>query len=183
MVCTRRIKLSLVVSLSCLSLSILSLATLKAYADTAEPERPPLTPEQSDAIVQNCGNIKQSLVKLQHSDSRTRTYLGSTYEAVAGRFITPLNLRLVKNGLPSTELFQIQNDFTAAQAEFRSEYIEYMRELEVLIAVDCVLHPQDFYNELETVRSRRTKLQATTKRLAELVDQQYRTVDALKESL
>ncbi len=138
---------------------------------------------QEDAIVQNCGNIKQSLIKLQHSDSRTRTYLGSAYEAVSGRFITPLNLRLVKNGLPSTELFRIQNDFTAAQTDFRAKYVEYMRELEGLIATECVNHPKGFYDKLEITRKRREGLRQTTKRLSELVDQQYKTVEDLKATL
>lgn len=169
MVCTKRIKLSIVASLmmisSCFAIS---------YSANA------INQDQKDAIIQNCGNIKQSLIKLQHSDSRTRTYLGSAYEAVAGRFITPLNLRLVKNGLPSTELFKIQNDFTAAQTTFRDKYVEYMRELEGLIATDCAAHPEDFYQKLETTRQRRGELRQTAKKLSDLVDKQYQTVEELK---
>ncbi len=142
-----------------------------------------LTPEQSDAIVQNCGNIKQSLIKLQHSDSRTRTYLGTAYEAINGRFITPLNLRLVKNGVPSTKLFEIQNQFTAAQSDFRDSYVDYMRELENLIAIDCVLHPQDFYNMLTSVRNKRSELRGTTEKLSELSTKQYQAVEELRTSL
>lgn len=142
-----------------------------------------LTPEQSNAIVQNCSGIKQSLAKLQVIDSRTRTYLGSSYEAIAGRFITPLNLRLVKNGLPSEELFRIQNDFTAAQTAFRNGYVDYMREMDALVATDCVLHPQEFYNQLETVRARRETLRTTTKKLMDLAEAQYKTVTDLRATL
>lgn len=183
MASTKRIKNSLLIASFGILLSGLAVGTLRAYADTETPDDSELTPEQSDAIMQNCGNIKQSLTKLQRSDSRTRTYLGSAYEAIAGKFITPLNLRLVKNGLPSTDLFQIQNSFTSTQAEFRNEYVEYMRELEALIAVDCVLHPQDFYDKLNVVRERRSKLQATTQQLSLLVDQQLEAVNHLKTEL
>lgn len=149
----------------------------------ASPSVIALEQAQEDAIIQNCNNIKQSLIKLQHSDSRTRTYLGSAYEAVSGRFITPLNLRLVKNGLPSTELFKIQNDFTAAQTDFRTKYVEYMRELEGLIATECANHPKEFYDKLETTRKRREELRQTTKQISELVDQHYKTVEELKAAL
>lgn len=178
---TKRIKHIVLVGIGFLGILSLMLSTIYAYADTAENQQ--LTSEQKDAIIQNCGNIKQSLIKLQHSDSRTRAYLGAVYETVAGKFLTPLNLRLVKNGLPSSELFQIQNDFTVAQTEFRSEYVDYMRELEALTAVDCVLHPQEFYDKLEGVRERRIKLRVTTEQLAELIDLQYQTVETLRASL
>lgn len=142
-----------------------------------------LTPEQSSAIIQNCGGIKQSLGKLQVIDSRTRTYLGSSYEAIAGRFITPLNLRLVKNGLPSEELFRIQNEFTTAQAAFRNGYVDYMREMDTLIAMDCAAHPQEFYDKLELVRARREDVRKITKKLAELTEAQYKTVTDLRATL
>lgn len=142
-----------------------------------------LSQKQEDAIVQDCDNIKQSLVKLQHSDSRTRTYLGSAYEAISGRFITPLNLRLVKNGLASTELFRIQNDFIAAQNHFRTRYVEYMRDLEGLIGTDCTAHPKDFYDKLEALRVKREDLRSSTSALATLADEQYQTVTTLKGTL
>lgn len=138
---------------------------------------------QKTAVVQNCSNIKQSLTKLQHADSRTRTYLGSAYEAVSGRFITPLNLRLVKNNLPSTELLKIQSEFSSAQSAFRDRYVEYMRELEGLIATDCSAHPEEFYQKLESARTKRDNLRKTTKTIAELVDRQYAAVESLKGDL
>lgn len=139
--------------------------------------------QQSDAIVQNCNQIKQSLIKLQHADSRTRTYLGSAYEAISGRFITPLNLRLIRNNIPSAELFRIQNDFVAAQADFRNKYVDYMRELESLIAADCSAHPEDFYNLLTSVRNKREELRLSTKKISDLASEQYKTVEELKEAL
>lgn len=163
-------------------ISIFSLAALVFCGTVAYPVSA-LNQKQEDAIVQDCDNIKQSLIKLQHSDSRTRTYLGSAYEAISGRFITPLNLRLVKNGLPSTELFKIQNDFIAAQNSFRNLYVEYMRELEMLIGTDCVARPKDFYDKLEILRTKREDLRNSTKTLANLAEQQYATVTSLKESL
>lgn len=170
MVSIRQIKYSIAALV--LVVSVLAVPMAEAVSD-----------EQKTAVAQNCDNIKQSLVMLQHSDSRTRTYLGSAYEAVAGRFITPLNLRLIKNNSPSEELFKIQNKFTAAQVEFRSAYVEYMRELESLIATDCAAHPEDFYSKLESTRKRRETLRKTTVTLSGLVESQYKSVESLMGSL
>lgn len=142
-----------------------------------------ISAHQSDAIVQNCNQIKQSLIKLQHADSRTRTYLGSAYEAISGRFITPLNLRLIRNNTPSAELFRIQNDFVSAQADFRNKYVDYMRELESLIAADCSAHPEDFYNLLTSVRNKREELRVSTKKVSDLASEQYGAVEDLMETL
>ncbi len=136
-----------------------------------------------DNISQDCGSIKQSLADLQRADSRTRTYLGSAYESVARDFITPLNLRLVKNNQVNTKLFEIQASFSSQQADFRTEYTAYMRELESLIAMDCQKHPQEFYRQLEKTREHRTKLHNLAESLSKLVTEQYQGVAALREVL
>lgn len=154
------------------------LGNLFAYTANAA-----LSDPQKDAIVENCSHIRQSLTKLQYADSRTRTYLGSSYESIIGKFITPLNLRLVKNNKVSSELFQIQNDFVQAQTNFRNYYVDYMRELEGVIATDCAAHPEEFYAKLIKTRERREELRKITKTLAELADKQYIEVQKLMESL
>lgn len=184
MVSTKRISLSLII----LAVSLL-IPALPVFATDASPapdddkSQTALTEEKSQAIMQNCSNIKQSLTQLQRADSRTRTYLGSAYESISGRFITPLNLRMVKNGTPSTELFRIQNDFTARQNDFRNTYVGYMRELESLIAIDCSAHPQEFYDKLNTVRTEREKLHQITRQISQLVDEQYKTVEEISKTL
>lgn len=134
-------------------------------------------------ISQNCSSIKQSLNRLQHADSRTRAYLGAAYETVANTFITPLNLRLVRNNRPDPELLEIQASFTEAQSKFRSTYTEYMRELENLIAVNCTTHPEEFYEHLETTRERRAALKDTTVTLTSLIRRQLEATRRLQEEL
>lgn len=136
---------------------------------------------QRRTISQDCKTIQQALSQLQKVDSRTRSYLGTTYEALANRFILPLNLRLVKNNMPT--LSYIQTDFIQTQANFRSVYTDYMRELENLIVTDCSNHPDEFYAQLETVRIRRGTLREQTDRLLLLTEQQYDAVVELKKGL
>ncbi len=134
-------------------------------------------------ISQNCATIKQSLTQLQRADSRTRAYLGTSYEAVANNFITPLNVRLIKNNQPNSAIFAIQSEFTDMHARFRSEYTDYMRELEGLIAVDCRNNPQDFYNRLEATRNHRAALQKVVVRMNELIQEQHQAVAKLREEI
>lgn len=140
-----------------------------------------LNERQTSAISQNCPTIKQSLVQLQKVDSKTRTYLGTTYETLVNKFITPLNLRLVKNNRPT--LSSIQSKFTDEQTHFKDEYTTYMRELEELIAIDCQNSPQDFYKKLETVRKKRAELRETTTKLSKYANEQYSAVKKLQEEL
>lgn len=136
---------------------------------------------QRRTISQDCGTIRQTLGQIQRADSRMRTYLGTTYETMANRFILPLNLRLVKNNLPT--LSKIQTDFIQAQANFRAAYTDYMRELEGLIASDCTNSPDEFYAQLEVVRGRRENLRSVTDYLAWLAGEQYNAVAELKKGL
>lgn len=140
-----------------------------------------LSERQQGVISQNCSTIQQSLSQLQKIDSRTRTYLGTTYETIANRFIIPLNLRLVKNNRPTFS--EIQAEFTLEQTKFREAYTDYMRELEALIVTDCKNYPEEFYQKLVTTRKKRATLRATTERLSDLSGQQYAAVLELRDKL
>lgn len=140
-----------------------------------------LTDVQRGAISQSCGTIKKSLEQLQKVDSRTRTYLGTTYETIVNHFIVPLNLRLVKNNRPT--LAQLQTEFTAAQSIFKTSYTNYMRELETLISTDCKTDPDAFYVQLVTVRSARAVLNDATQELSALAKEQYQSVLDLRSAL
>lgn len=140
-----------------------------------------LSEEQQGAISQNCGTIKQSLHNLQRVDSKTRTFLGSTYETLNADFLTPLNLRLVKNNRPNADLSRIQSNFTSSQAEFKGLYTEYMREMETLINTDCKNEPSKFYDQLEKTRTKRKELAGVTSKMLKLMKDQIETVEKIRE--
>ncbi len=142
-----------------------------------------LSDEQQGAISQSCSTIKQSLQNLQRVDSKTRTFLGSTYETLNADFLIPLNLRLVKNNRPNAELSSIQSDFTTAQNSFKTLYTEYMREMESLINVDCKNDPSKFYDQLEKTRNKRKELEAETDKILKLVKEQVAAVQKISEEL
>ncbi len=114
-----------------------------------------ISENQKSVIVDKCDSIKNSLKQVQKDDARVRIALGGRYEAILTNFITPLNVRLVENGLSSADLVENQNDFSDSKALFNNDYIKYQQELEDLIALDCKGKPEDFYNKLEKVRQKR----------------------------
>ena len=140
-----------------------------------------LSERQRGAISQNCSTIQKTLSQLQKVDSRTRTYLGTTYETIANQFIIPLNLRLVKNNRPI--LGNIQADFISEQANFRTRYTDYMRDLEELIVTDCKNRPEEFYQKLVDTRAQREELRQSTVRLSDLSAQQYAAALDLRSQL
>lgn len=166
-VCSKRNKILILVTLMALVLGVVC------------PQRPvsALSDEQRGAISQNCATIKQSLEQLQRADSRTRTYLGTTYETLANKFIIPLNLRLVKNNLPT---LSIQADFTLGQTSFKDSYTDYMKSFGELLGVDCKTDPEDFYQKLEVTRTKREILHNNVQNLNQLVNKQYQSVQILR---
>lgn len=140
-----------------------------------------LSKEEIDAVSSNCSTIKQTLTQLQKVDSRTRTYLGTTYETIVNKFITPLNLRLVRNNRPT--LSDIQSDFSNEQLKFRENYTNYMREMESLVAMDCQAEPERFYEQLVKVRERRAKVRISVESLKKLTEKQYQSVVKLRQEL
>ncbi len=162
-------------------------SALSAQSALAEPvtssTNSALAPERLTHISENCTFIKQALTQLQRADSRTRTYLGSSYETIANSFLSPINLRLVKNNRPAPELMNIQSEFSIAQTAFRNQYTSYMRNLESLIGTDCKAHPEEFATRLDVARNSRANLHESTTRLNQLISDQEAAVRKLQESL
>ena len=154
--------------------------TEKKAEDTAPAK---LSSSQRANITENCGSIRQSLKLLQRSDTRARTYFGAIYETASSKYITPLNLRLVKNDLSSVSLINLQTSLSAARANFNADYIDYSKSLEELIAIDCNLEPDQFYQKLVSTREKRAALSGDVKNLNTLLTSSVKAVEVIKENL
>lgn len=165
-----------------LILSIISLAALATFPVRAE-ETPVLSKEQSGAISQSCDSIKQSLKKLQKADTKTRSFLGSFYEDFLTDFISPLNLRLVKNDLPSPTLTKLHSELIDERQDFAKKFTLYAQSLEALLSADCQNHPDEFYTKLLETRKARNSLEQATEAFRMLLEKHQNAVQALKETL
>lgn len=158
-------------------------ALLFAPPAFAEESSSQLSSKKRDQISENCGSIRQSLKLLQRSDARTRTYYGAIYETALSKYITPLNLRLVKNDLSSVALINLQTALATSRSNFSADYIDYSKSLEELIAIDCRLEPEAFYNKLVSTREKREVLQDDVKTISTLLTNSVKSVEIIKENL
>jgi len=142
-----------------------------------------LSEERRGLISQNCGTLRQSLKQLQRSDSRARTYFGAIYETVSSKFLTPLNLRLVKNNLSSVSLIEVQTSLAEERKTFAADFIDYSKSLEELISIDCRLEPDQFYAKLLSTRKKRAIVDADLSSLNDLLVSVYKQTEKLKDSL
>ena len=142
-----------------------------------------LTDDQKNTISDNCDSIKTILHNIQHEDSRARVYLGASYETIRSKYMVPLNHRLVDNGIPAPELVSNQASYTAAQDNFKDDFIEYQKSLDELINLDCKANPEGFYQTLTTVREKRQTMVQDINKLDELIEKHFSLVRELKGNL
>ncbi|MBQ6130469.1 hypothetical protein IJI72_02145 [Candidatus Saccharibacteria bacterium] len=135
------------------------------------------------SISENCGSIRNSLKAVQRSDSRARTYFGAIYETVSSKYLTPLNLRLVKNNLSSVDLINLQSSLADSRTAFSTDFIAYSKSLEELITIDCRLEPETFYEKLQTTRQLRAAVAEDMQKLNSSLSSSVKIVEKLKSSL
>lgn len=142
-----------------------------------------LSDEQIGNISTNCASIKLRLKQIQKNDARSRVNLGAQFEIISTNLMMNLNLRLVKNNIANANVSRQQTEFAAERESFKSDYISYSQELEKLISVNCKDEPQSFYDQLETVRSRRATVAGHVKRLSEMAAEHRKTILDMRDGL
>ena len=136
-----------------------------------------LSNDQAENLKTNCSSIKNSLKQIQNSDRNTRISIGYTYQTILADFITPLNVRLIKNNSSDPNLSQIQNQFVALREDFNHKYIEYSQELESLLNIDCSSEP------VESTRNKRSEIITLAEDINKTIEQHQSSVNSLKDSL
>ncbi len=169
----QRKKLFLLISVLAFSFSFL---TIKANAESE------ISDEKIENIESNCSSIKDTLKRVQNTDKNSRVSLGRSFQTVVSDFITPLNVRLVKNNKFNSELADIQNELVSTREEFNHSYITYSQELETLISINCYDDANSFYSQLETTRKKRSDVLENAKKLEELINEHIEIVSELKAS-
>lgn len=154
---------------SCLLLAVFAVVPVSAMSET-----------QEKAVKEHCESIKEVLKNAQKDDSRARVYLGAYYETVLTDFMMPLNVRLVENNLSSAGLVENQNKMADAKELFTSDFVNYQKALEELVAMDCKTEPKAFYEKLEKVRQKRKTVEQDTLRVRSVVSEHLKLVNQLE---
>ncbi len=158
-------------------ISLLSFSFFEtAFADNE------INSEKLENIKMDCQSIKQTLKRIQNIDKNTRISIGRSYQSILSDFITPLNIRLVKNNISNGELSAIQSRFVDARETFNRDYIAYSQEFETLLNIDCKNEPENFYNQLVKTREKRAEVAASAKIVRGIITKHYNEVEALKNT-
>lgn len=134
-------------------------------------------------ISMNCASIQTSLKNVQRNDSKTRVILGTNYQTLLSNYISPLNVRLIKNNLPDSTLISIQSETITSRNSFTNLFVTYSQRLESLISIDCKNQPDTFYSELENVRFLRSQLEESVNKVNTALSSHLKTVNQLREKL
>jgi hypothetical protein len=135
---------------------------------------------QKDVIMEKCNVLQDNLKKVQKEDAKVRVYLGGYYEAILTKFITPLNVRLVENGLSSAGFVENQNRFAEAKTLFANDFVKYQQELEELVGTDCEKKPEEFYDRLVITRKKRKIMMQDVLKMRSLISEHIKLVANLK---
>ena len=160
----------------CITLMLFCQIGLCFWAQNAQA----LSPRQISTISAKCDIIHTSLQSVSANDARIYVNLSKYYEMINNRFIVPLNLRLTRNNMPNAGLTELQVKFADARADFKTAYLEYQRLLEGLKNFNCTDRPEEFYDHLQDVRSERSKLESSAKKLRKLTTTYIEEVKGLK---
>lgn len=150
------------------------------YAEDGQSEIPE---EKLKLVSDNCDSIKTNLRGIQKSDARARVYLGAYYEKILTKYMTALNVKLVENNTPDTELIENQNKYASARTSFTEDYIVYQKKLEELLSVDCKGEPKKFYEELISVRKKQNVIVKDAAKLSNLLKEHKELVKKLEAKL
>lgn len=134
-------------------------------------------------ISMSCASIQTSLKNVQRNDSKTRVILGTNYQTLLSNYISPLNVRLIKNNLPDSTLISIQSEAITSRNSFTNLFVTYSQRLESLISIDCKNQPDTFYGELENVRFLRSQLEESVNKVNTALSNHLKTVNQLREKL
>ncbi len=134
-------------------------------------------------ISMSCASIQTSLKNVQRNDSKTRVILGTNYQTLLSNYISPLNVRLIKNNLPDSTLISIQSETITSRNSFTNLFVTYSQRLESLISIDCKNQPDTFYSELENVRFLRSQLEESVNKVNTALSNHLKTVNQLREKL
>lgn len=154
-----------------------------AVEEKQNETQPKISEAGKQAIKERCDIIRDNLKNIQKTDSRTRVYLGAHYETILTKFVVPLNVRLVENGLSNAELVENQNGLTEARKLFADDFVNYQQGLEELVGMDCKTEPEKFYEQLEKVRSRRKTVEQDTLKIRNLVSKHLKLAGDLRGKL
>jgi len=156
------------------------LAVVTAPLVSAEAQ--PLADTQIEIIRQNCAQAQQILQRLQPNEAATRVNRGHSYETTI-RLMASLNSRVALNKFNAPKLSAVTSQVGDKFDAFRTDYIAYDDQLEVVLKLRCGEQPVTFYDELTLAREARAKVAKDIQDIDSLLDQYQDALHELKANI
>lgn len=151
-------------------------------APLVSAEAQPLADTQIEIIRQNCTQAQQILQRLQHSEAAARVNRGRSYETTI-RLMASFNSRVALNKLNAPNLSVVTSQIGDKFDAFRTDYIAYDDQLEVVLRLKCSAQPVTFYDELTLAREARAKVAKDIQDIDNLLDQYQDALNELKADI
>jgi hypothetical protein len=136
-----------------------------------------LTPTQTSQIQTNCQSIKSVLNQLHVSDALLRVNRGQLYESIATKLMDRFNTRVASSDFEADTFQTIASNFRSDLTKFRTDYVDYERQLSRVIAIDCQENPTEFNSALVVARELRFKVRDDIERLNQHISDYQRAVN------
>ena len=168
-----------------LSVVLLAVTSVFIFSKTVFAQTVELTPEKQLVIVQTCVAAQTTLQKIQHNDAATRVNRGQTYETIANRLMTPLNIRATSNEYNNSAplLISTTSKYQQALDDFKKDYENYDDSVSLALKTKCKNKPAVFYGYIEQARIQRQKVANNVANLTALINEYRNNVQKLKDEV
>lgn len=150
---------------------------------TAQSQSTNLSADQISTIKASCTSVKDTLNQLHTNDALIRVNRGQIYESLLTKLMQRFNNRLSNNNIANSNLVITTQEYESALKLFREDYIKYDEELTKLVKMNCINNPEEFYYEIQKVRSLRKLVNSHAIKLNQLIDQYTNDFFVLKTSI
>ncbi|NTW61298.1 hypothetical protein HGB24_01235 [Candidatus Saccharibacteria bacterium] len=152
----------LILALTC---GLVSIVAVKALAQSVGHSDAQVT-----IIKDNCVTIKSNLNQLHASDALLRVNMGQLYESMLTKLMDKFNSRLSDNHYDNSSFVFVAGGYSSTLNAFRTDYIDYEKQLSSTIAIDCASHPNDFYSAVSSARAKRNQVRSDVVKLNQYLD-------------
>jgi hypothetical protein len=152
-----------------ISFVAIAMLSLMLIAPTAHADD--LSDMQLARIRNNCVEAQSTLRQLRASDALLRVNRGQLYELISTKLMAPLNSRISLSKLDGVNLMSTSLGYDRTLNDFRSSYKAYDTAISRTIAIECMAHPEDFYQSLVIARNKRTVVHENVLKLQKAIQQ------------
>lgn len=128
-----------------------------------------MSDDQKSRIATSCTTAKEAIRRLQTADALLRVNRGQVYESLNTRLMLRFNARVENSGYNARSLIAVTDFYANTLNDFRTNYIEYTKKLDTVLAIDCTKDQEKFYTSIVDARIAREKLHSSVQKINQTI--------------